>query len=116
MEVYRTGSGYLGAAAAAHTRTPAGHPEGYLEAFGNIYRNFAKVVQARLDGKKADPVYNDFPTVEDGVRGMKFIDAVIASGEKNAAWTKIDWYILKNRNYERTSNFFSTIYGGCRSI
>jgi hypothetical protein len=90
MEVYRTGQGYMGDTAKANTRTPAGHPEGYLEAFANIYRNFSKVVQARLSGKKADPVYHDFPTVADGVRGMKFIDAVIASGQNNAAWTKID--------------------------
>jgi predicted dehydrogenase len=90
MEVYRTGQGYMGDTAKANTRTPAGHPEGYLEAFANIYRNFSKVVQARLDGKKADPVYHDFPTVEDGVRGMKFINAVIASGQNNAAWTKFN--------------------------
>ena len=89
MEVYRTGMGYLGKAAAANTRTPAGHPEGYLEAFANIYLNFTKVVQARLDGRQPDPVNLDFPTVDDGVRGMRFIDAVIESGENNAAWTKI---------------------------
>jgi predicted dehydrogenase len=89
MEVYRTGMSYMGEAAAAHTRTPAGHPEGYLEAFGNIYRNLAKVLQAKLDGSEVDPIYNDFPSVEDGVRGMQFIDAVIDSGQKNAAWTKI---------------------------
>jgi len=90
MEVYRTGTGYMGESAVAHTRTPAGHPEGYLEAFANIYQNFTKVVQAKMDGKEADKIYQDFPTVEEGVRGMKFIDAVIASGENNAAWTKID--------------------------
>ncbi len=90
MEVYRTGTGYMGESAVAHTRTPAGHPEGYLEAFANIYQNFTKVVQAKIDGKEADKIYQDFPTVEEGVRGMKFIDAVIASGENNAAWTKID--------------------------
>jgi predicted dehydrogenase len=90
MEVYRTGMPYMGEVAAAHTRTPSGHPEGYLEAFGNIYRNFAKVVQARIDGVEPDPNFLDFPTVEDGVRGMKFIDAVIESGQQNAAWIKID--------------------------
>ena len=90
MEVYRTGMGYMGADAVAHTRTPAGHPEGYLEAFGNIYKDFAMVVQARLDGRKPDPVYTRFPSVHEGVRGMKFIDAVIESGHKNAAWVKID--------------------------
>jgi len=90
MEVYRTGTGYMSDTAGAHTRTPAGHPEGYLEAFANIYQNFTKVVQAKLDGAVVEDVYKDFPTVEEGVRGMKFIDAVIASGENNAAWTKID--------------------------
>ena len=90
MEVYRTGTSYMDEAAAAHTRVPAGHPEGYLEAFANIYRNFSKVVQARLAGVEPDPQFLDFPTVEEGVRGMKFIDAVIASGKNNAAWTKIE--------------------------
>ena len=89
MEVYRTGCGYMGEMAQAHTRTPSGHPEGYLEAFGNIYRNFAKVVQARIDGKEPDTEFLDFPTVHDGVRGMKFIDAVIESGAKNAQWIKL---------------------------
>lgn len=89
MEVYRTGGGYMGEMAQAHTRTPSGHPEGYLEAFGNIYRNFAKVVQARIDGKEPDIEFLDFPTVHDGVRGMKFIDAVIESGVKNAQWIKL---------------------------
>lgn len=88
-EIYRTGMPYMETIAANHTRTPAGHPEGYLEAFGNIYRDFAKVVQARIDGVEPDPAYLDFPTVEDGVRGMKFIDAVIESGHQNAAWIKI---------------------------
>ena len=89
MEVYRTGNGYMGSMAQAHTRTPSGHPEGYLEAFANIYRNFAKVVQAKIDGKEPEPEYLDFPTVHDGVRGMRFIDAVIESGEKNAEWIKL---------------------------
>lgn len=88
MQVLRTGN-FLGAAANANTRTPAGHPEGYLEAFGNIYKNFAKVVQARIDGKTPDPMNLDFPTVEDGVRGMKFIDAVIESGDAGAKWVKL---------------------------
>ena len=90
MQVYRTGNGYMSEVAMAHSITPAGHPEGYIEAFANIYRNFAKVLQAKLEGKEVDSVYNDFPTVEDGVRGMKFIDAVIKSGSNNAAWTKIE--------------------------
>ena len=49
----------------AHTRIPAGHPEGYLEAFANIYRNFAFCIQARLSGEEVDPLYTDFPSIED---------------------------------------------------
>ncbi len=90
MEVYRTGNPYLSDIAAAHIRVPAGHPEGYLEAFANIYRNFAKVIQAKSEGREPEKIYTDFPTVHDGVRGMKFIDAVIESGKLNAAWIAID--------------------------
>ena len=87
MEVKRTGVGKLSPAAQAHTRIPAGHPEGYLEAFASIYRNFAMAVHAHMKGKKPDPKY-DFPTVEDGVRGMRFIEKVIASGKSKQKWTK----------------------------
>ena len=86
MQVYRTGTGAACAAAAAHTRIPAGHPEGYLEAFANIYRNFAICLRARLDGTEPDPVYADFPDIADGVRGMRFIEKVIESGKSNKKW------------------------------
>lgn len=86
MEVLRTGGARLCAEAAAHTRVPNGHPEGYLEAFANIYRNFAICVRARMEGKELPAMYNDFPTVHDGVRGMNFIDKVITSGKSNKKW------------------------------
>jgi len=92
MQVYRTANGYLGKAALAAGRTPPSHPEGYLEAFANIYKNFAFAIRARLEKKKLakdDPAL-DFPKIEDGVRGMAFIEAVVASSKKNAAWTKLD--------------------------
>lgn len=90
MQVLRTGVGPLYHQAVAHTRVPAGHPEGYLEAFANIYRNVAYCIQARLDGVPVDPVYDDFPTAAEGVRGMKFIDAVVTSG-----WQDVQkWYPL----------------------
>src|SRR5690606_42101113 len=73
MEVYRIGVGELYESAGAHTRIPAGHPEGYLEAFGNLYRNFAKCIQARLQGKEPNEQYKDFSTVWDGGRRMKFL-------------------------------------------
>ena len=88
-EIMRTGIGNLSAEAQAHTRLPGGHPEGYLEAFANIYRNFAKCVQARLGNKKPNKMYTDFPTVSDGVRGMKFIEKVVASSKSKSKWTKM---------------------------
>lgn len=87
MEVYRTGVGSLYPESTAHQRVPAGHPEGYLEAFGNIYRNFAYAVAAKKEGKPQDPIY-DFPTVSDGVRGMRFIQRVIESGKSDSKWIK----------------------------
>ena len=89
MEILRTGVGKLYPEAQEHTRIPAGHPEGYLEAFGNIYRNFAKCVRARLNGKKPKAIYTDFPSIDDGVRGMLFIEKVVASGKSKQKWTKM---------------------------
>lgn len=80
MQIYRVGVGELYPETNAHTRIPAGHPEGYLEAFANIYRNFAKCVQARLAGEKPDSIYTDFPGIDDGIRGMQFIDKVVENG------------------------------------
>ncbi|MGN6440080.1 MAG: Gfo/Idh/MocA family protein [Agriterribacter sp.] len=87
-EIYRAGGGYLGNFAKHNTRTPGGHPEGYLEAFANIYRNFALTLSARLDGTKPTPEMLDFPTVQEGVRGMAFIDLVVASSASSEKWTE----------------------------
>jgi predicted dehydrogenase len=86
IQVLRTGGAGLYPEAAAHTRIPAGHPEGYLEAFANIYRNVAKCIQARLENRQVDPFYDDFPGIDDGVRGMEFIYKVIASGKSEQKW------------------------------
>ena len=88
-EIWRAGQGYLGAAATANARTPAGHPEGYLEAFANIYRNFANHIRAVEDGTEADEIALDYPRIDDGIRGMAFIEAVVGSSANNAAWTKL---------------------------
>lgn len=85
-QIFRTGIAPLYPESLAHTRIPGGHPEGYLEAFANIYRNFAFCVRARMEGKEPDPMYMDFPSVQDGVRGMKFIEKVIASGKSKSKW------------------------------
>lgn len=89
VEIYRTGldHGYLSDLAQKHTRIPAGHPEGYVEAFANLYRNFAYTLQARMEGKTPDPDM-DFPTIKDGVRGMAFIENVVASNKSNEKWYK----------------------------
>jgi len=87
-QIYRTGNAYLSDAAKHNTRIPAGHPEGLLEAFGNIYRNFALTVSAKLNGETPTPEMLDFPTVDEGVRGMAFIDNVVASSASTEKWTK----------------------------
>lgn len=69
------------------SRIPAGHPEGYLEAFATIYKNFATHLMAVLNGETIDTP--DYPTGKDGIRGMKFIYAAVESDKNNAAWTKI---------------------------
>ncbi|MGH7240300.1 MAG: Gfo/Idh/MocA family protein, partial [Candidatus Saccharimonadales bacterium] len=86
-EVLRTGGPGTSAIAAANTRTPPGHPEGYLEAFANLYHNFARCVRARMNGTEPKPEWLDFPDAEDGVRGMLFIEKVIASGKSDQKWT-----------------------------
>lgn len=88
-EVLRAGTGYLGSAATANTRVPPGHPEGYLEAFANIYRNFANHLRARIDGREPDPAALDYPKIADGIRGMAFIEAAVDSSKNNARWTAL---------------------------
>ncbi len=80
MEIYRTGTGFIGSASSANTRTPGGHPEGYLEAFANIYRNFSFHLRAKMNGEQPKPEWLDYPGIEDGIRGMQFIDAVVNAG------------------------------------
>lgn len=86
VEILRTGGPGLSAVSQHNTRTPAGHPEGYLEAFANLYRNFALCVRARKDGTEPEPAWRDFPDASEGVRGMLFIEKVIASGKSTDKW------------------------------
>ena len=88
-EIVRVGSGYMSAIAQHNTRTPGGHPEGYLEAFANIYRNFSLTVRAKMNGETPKAEWLDFPTVEDGIRGMQFIDTVVEAGYNDQQkWVK----------------------------
>jgi predicted dehydrogenase len=86
MQVLRTAWPGLHKQAVAHARIPAGHPEGYIEAFANIYRNFAYCIQARLEDRVPDLVYLDFPGVDDGVRGMQFLERVVTSSGSDQKW------------------------------
>lgn len=90
-ETLRAGSNYadrLSTYATSNCRTPGGHPEGYLEAFGNLYRNFALALSAKIEGREPQPEWLDFPSIDDGIRGMAFINNVVASNASNEKWTK----------------------------
>jgi predicted dehydrogenase len=91
-QVWKRGNPYVGAksaAAARCTRLPSGHPEAFFEAFANNYMNFVATVRASMERRKATELEKDFPGVEEGVRGMQFIKAVVQSSKKNAAWVKM---------------------------
>ncbi len=90
-QILRAGGNYgdrLSSFATHNCRTPGGHPEGYLEAFGNIYRNFALTLSAKLSGKEPSKEMLDFPQVDEGIRGMAFIDNVVASSQSDKKWTE----------------------------
>ncbi len=89
-QVLRAGGNYgahLSSTAIHSCRTPGGHPEGYLEAFANIYRNFALTLGCKIDGTTPTAEMLDFPGIEDGLRGMAFIDNVVASSQSDQKWT-----------------------------
>jgi len=88
-QIYRTGTEYLNSYAKHNSRTPAGHPEGYLEAFANHYRNFALTVKALDNNEIPLPEYLDFPGIEAGVRGMAFIETVVKSAGSDEKWMPI---------------------------
>ncbi|MDO5570663.1 MAG: Gfo/Idh/MocA family oxidoreductase [Bacteroidales bacterium] len=89
-EIYRVGNGFMNDASKFNTRTPGGHPEGYIEAFANIYKNFSLTLDAKLNGETPSKAMLDFPNVNDGVRGMQFVETMVASGyDENKKW--FDW-------------------------
>ncbi len=85
-QTYRTGAGYNSSFAAHNTRIPAGHPEGYLEAFANLYRNFTLTVRAKKNGETPKEEWLDFPGIEEGIRGMAFVENVVDSGQSEMKW------------------------------
>ena len=91
-ETWSRGHAYVAAtspAAARATRLPAGHPEAFCEAFANVYANVRDTIRARIRGVEPDPLALDFPTVDDGLRGMLFIEAVVASAGSGEKWTRV---------------------------
>ena len=86
-EILRAGNAYLSDIAKHNSRTPGGHPEGYLEAFGNIYRNFALTLAGRINNTTVDKDLVEFPSITEGIRGMAFIDSVVASNQSREKWT-----------------------------
>jgi predicted dehydrogenase len=90
VQLARAGTTYpgMGNAAAMHTRIPSGHPEGFIEAFANIYRNFLMHLSAVNEGRDHNGML-DYPSICEGVRGMKFLEAVVSSSAKGSAVTAL---------------------------
>ena len=91
-EIWSRGHGYVAArspAAARATRLPPGHPEGFIEALANVYANACDTIRARLQGAEPDSLALDFPTVDDGLRGMLFIEAVVRSARSGEKWMRL---------------------------
>ena len=87
VEIWGRGQGYLAPTAARFVRTPPGHPEGYLEAFANIYQDVFRAIRAQVSGHK-QPKDLDFPSITDGIQGMAFIEAVVKSAKLGAKWVR----------------------------
>jgi predicted dehydrogenase len=88
-QVIRRGGSGASAVAAHASRIPGGHPEGYLEAFAQLYRDLAEQIDAHKAGRAPDPASLLVPGIAEGVRGMRFITAAVASSHANAGWTRI---------------------------
>lgn len=86
VQMIRAGVGSMSEQALFNMRTPAGHPEGYLEAFANIYHNFALNLQSRLTGNPVLEVVQDIPGIDEALRGMAFIENVVSASESDVKW------------------------------
>ncbi len=85
-QVVMKGGPGAGEAAGLASRIPQGHPEGYLEAFGNVYRGVVEWISAAKDGREAGPLARAIPTIDDGVRGVRFVEKVVESARAGGAW------------------------------
>ena len=87
-QILTRGSDYLCDAAKKASRLPAGHPEAFIEAFANVYVGVAEAIHAQLEGRALQPLEGDFPTLEDGVRGVRFIEKTVESSQSTQKWTE----------------------------
>ena len=87
-QVYRRGNGYITGAAAEHTRIPFGHPEGFIEAFANVYNCASVAIRDEIAGKFPRKSGYDFPDIRDGIIGMAFIETVVKSSKSKEKWVK----------------------------
>jgi predicted dehydrogenase len=88
-QILTRGSSWLCAAAQKATRIPAGHPEAFLEAFANVYVGAAEAIHAKLENRELTVLEGDYPTLEDGARGVKFIERTVQSSASNQKWTSM---------------------------
>ncbi len=88
QQVHRRGNNYLSAAAQGATRTPFAHPEGFIEAFANVYRAAGAAIADAVAGRKAPKGGSDYPTIADGIAGMAFIETVVKSSKAGAKWVR----------------------------
>ncbi|MBN1640213.1 MAG: Gfo/Idh/MocA family oxidoreductase [Anaerolineae bacterium] len=91
IQVMSRGNGYLCEAADRASRLPTGHPEAFIEAFGNVYLNATDTMRAKLLGREPTALERDFPTVYDGARGVYFIERVVESAHSDRKWLSFDW-------------------------
>jgi predicted dehydrogenase len=85
----RRGNNYLAPVTQAASRTPFGHPEAFIEAFANVYRSAAVAIADNIAGRKAPKGGYDYPTIDDGLAGMAFIETAVKSAKLGAKWVKL---------------------------
>lgn len=88
-EIHRRGNSYNGEVCGSNTRLPFGHPEAFIEAFANVYLGAAEAIKDEIEGNYPRESGYDFPGIEEGLEGMAFIEAAVASSKNNSAWTKL---------------------------
>lgn len=100
-QVYSAGAPYLEDIAKYNTRLPSGHPEGLLEAFANLYRNFAFCIQNKQNNQNSKKENLDFPGIKEGIRGMLFMQACVYNSKSGEKWTKVEQKKVEQKKVEK---------------